>query len=101
MYILCDLKGQCLNHDHVVYEYMGAGCSKLRQPMRTIFALIRAQLLLLVFTISRDLSRECHVIKHKTPIVQFPIVQFRKFRDQSSRGLCLNDFEKSAHPNRA
>ena len=26
MFILCDLKGQCLNHDHVahVYEYMGA-----------------------------------------------------------------------------
>ena len=24
MYILCDLKGQCLNHDHVahVYDYM-------------------------------------------------------------------------------
>ena len=31
MFILCDLKGQCLNHDHVahVYEYMGAECSKL------------------------------------------------------------------------
>ena len=31
MYILCDLKGQCLNHDHVahVYEYTGAECSKL------------------------------------------------------------------------
>ena len=29
MYILCDLKGQYLNHDHVahVYEYMGAECS--------------------------------------------------------------------------
>ena len=26
MYILCDLKGQCLNHDHVVYEYMIAEC---------------------------------------------------------------------------
>ena len=41
MYILCDLKGQCLNHDHVahVYEYIGAECSKLRQPMRAIFAL--------------------------------------------------------------
>ena len=35
MYILCDLKGQCLNHDHdaYVYEYIGAECSKLRQPM--------------------------------------------------------------------
>ena len=31
MFILYDLKGQCLNHDHVVhiYEYMGAECSKL------------------------------------------------------------------------
>ena len=46
MYILCDLKGQCLNHDHDahVYEYIGADCSKLRQPMRAIFALSRAQL---------------------------------------------------------
>ena len=28
MFILCDLKGQCLNHDHIahVYEYMGAEC---------------------------------------------------------------------------
>ena len=53
-YILCDLKGQCLilNHYHVahVYEYLGAECSKLRQPMRAIFALSRAQLLLLVVT---------------------------------------------------
>ena len=42
-FILCDLKGQCLNHDHVahVYEYMGAECSKLRQHMRAIFALSR------------------------------------------------------------
>ena len=22
MYILCDLKGQCLNHDHVMHMYM-------------------------------------------------------------------------------
>ena len=29
MYILCDLNGQCLNHGHVVYAYMGAECSKL------------------------------------------------------------------------
>ena len=57
MYILCDLKGQCLNHEHVahVYEYIGAECSKLRQPMRAIFALSRAQLLLLVVSITRSL----------------------------------------------
>ena len=55
-----------MNHDHVVYEYMGAECSKFRQPMRAIFALSRAQLPLLVVTRSRDLSRECHVTKHKT-----------------------------------
>ena len=69
MYILCDLKGRCLNHDHVAHvkEFKGAECSKLRQPMRAIFALSRAQLLLLVVTRSRDLSRECHVTKHKTP----------------------------------
>ena len=44
MFILCDLKGQRLNHDHVthVYEYMRPKCSKLRQPMRAIFALSRA-----------------------------------------------------------
>ena len=77
--ILCDLKGQCLNHDHVahVYEYKGAECSKLRQPMRAIFALSRAQLLLLVVTRSRDLSRECHVTKHKTPARSyFPLSNF-------------------------
>ena len=58
MYILCDLKGPCLNHDRVahVYEYIGAECSKLRQPMRAIFAQSRALLLLLVVTRSRDLS---------------------------------------------
>ena len=41
MHILCGLKGQFLNHDHVahVYEYMGAECSKLRQPMSAIFAI--------------------------------------------------------------
>ena len=41
MYIVWDLKGQCLNHDRVahVYEYIGAECSKLRQPMRAIFML--------------------------------------------------------------
>ena len=39
MYILCDLKGQCLNHNHVanVYEYIGAKRSKLRQPMRSCY----------------------------------------------------------------
>ena len=64
MYILCDLKGQCLNHDHVVYEHMGAECSKLRQPIRgASFALSCVQLL--VVTRSRNLSRECHVTKHK------------------------------------
>ena len=69
MYILCDLKGRCLNYDHVahVYEYIGAECSKLRQLMRAIFTLSHAQLLLLVVMRSRDLSRECHVTKHKTP----------------------------------
>ena len=77
MFILCDLKGQCLNHDHVahVYEYMGAECSKLRQPMRAIFALSRTQLL--VVTRSRELSRECHVTKHKTPArSNFPLSNF-------------------------
>ena len=44
---------------------MGAECSKNRQPMRAILALSRAQLLLIVVTRSRDLSRECHVTKHK------------------------------------
>ena len=67
MYILCGLKGQCLNHDQVahVYEYMGAECSKLRQPMRAIFALSRPQLILLVVSRSCDLSRECHMTKKK------------------------------------
>ena len=55
MYILCDLKGQYLNHDHVahVYEYMGAGCS--RQRMHAIFALSRA---VAIATRSRDLLRD-------------------------------------------
>ena len=104
MYILCDLKGQCLNHDHVahVYEYIGAECSKLRQPMRAICALSRAQLLLLVVTRSRDLSRECHVTKHKTPArSNFPLSNFEnsgiiKFSSSSStrRGLRSKNFEK-------
>ena len=106
MYILCDLKGQCLNHDHVVYEYMGAVCSKLRQPMRAIFALSRAQLLLLVVTRSRDLSRECHVTKHKTPArSNFPLSDFENcetiqfsLSSSTSRGLCPKNFEKRAHP---
>ena len=106
MYILCGLKGQCLilNHDQVdnVYEYMGAECSKLRQPMREIFVLSRAQLLLLVVTRSRDLSRECHVTNHKTPArSNFPLSNFEssgtiQFSSSSStsRGLCPNNFEK-------
>ena len=108
MYILCDLKGQCLNHDHVahIYEYIGAECSKLQQPMRAIFALSRAQLLLLVVTRSRDLSRECHVTKHKTPAKSnFPLSNFENsgtipFNSSSftSSGLCPKNFEKRAHP---
>ena len=60
MFILCDLKGECLNHVHVAHvcENMGAECSKLQQLMRAIFALSRTQLLLLVVTKSRELSRE-------------------------------------------
>ena len=79
MCILCNLKGQCLNHDLVahVYEYMGAEGSKLRQHMRAIFAVSRAQFLLLVVTRSRELSRECHVTKHKTPArSNFPLSNF-------------------------
>ena len=96
-----------MNHDHVVYEYMGAECSKLRQPMRAILALSRAQLLLIVVTRSRDLSRECHVTKHKTPAKSnFPMsnfensgtIQFSSSRS-TSRGLCPKNFEKRAHPN--
>ena len=96
-----------MNHDHVVYEYMGAECSKLRQPMRAILALSRAQLLLIVVTRSRDLSRECHVTKHKTPArSNFPMssfensgtIQFSSSRS-TSRGLCPKSFEKRAHPN--
>ena len=108
MYILCDLKGQCLNHDHVahVYKFKGAECSKLRQPMRAIFALSRAQLLLLVFTRSRDLSRECHVTKHKTPAKSnFPLSNFENsgtipFSSSSytSRRLCPKNFDIRAHP---
>ena len=90
-----------------VYEYMGAECSKLRQPMRAILALSRAQLLLIVVTRSRDLSRECHVTKHKTPArSNFPMsnfensgtIQFSSSRS-TSRGLCPKNFEKRAHPN--
>ena len=99
-----------MNHDHVVYEYMGAECSKLRQPMRAILALSRAQLLLIVVTRSRDLSRECHVTKHKTPAKSnFPMsnfensgtIQFSSSRSTSRlRGLCPKNFEKRAHPNK-
>ena len=85
---------------------MGAECSKLRQPMRAIFALNRAQLLLLVVTRSRDLSRECHVTKHKTPArSNFPLSNFEnsgtiQFSSSSStsRGLCPKKIEKRAHP---
>ena len=86
---------------------MGAECSKLRQPMRAILALSRAQLLLIVVTRSRDLSRESHVTKHKTPArSNFPMfnfensgtIQFSSSRS-TSRGLCPKNFEKRAHPN--
>ena len=74
--------------------------------MRAIFALSRAQLLLLVVTISRDLSREYHVTKHKTPArSNFPLSNFEnswtiQFNSSSStsRGLCPKNFEKRAHP---
>ena len=74
--------------------------------MRAIFALCRAQLLLLVITISRDLSREYHVTKHKTPArSNFPLSNFEnswtiQFSSSSStsRRLCLKNFEKRAHP---
>ena len=86
---------------------MGTECSKLRQPMPAIFALSRAQLLLLVVTRSRDLSRECHVTKHKTPArSNFPLSNFEhsgtiQFSSSSStsRGLCPKNFEKRAHTN--
>ena len=107
MFILCDLKRQCLNHDHVahVYEYMGAECSKLRQPMLAIFALSRAQLLLLVVTRSRELARECHVTKHKTPArSNLPLSNFENFgtiqfssSSSTRRGLCPKNFEKRAY----
>ena len=85
---------------------MGAECSKLRQPMRAILALSRAQLLLIVVTRSRDLSRECHVTKHKTPArSNFPMSNFENFGTiqfsssrSTSRGLCPKNFEKRAHP---
>ena len=108
MFILCDLKGQCLNYDHVphVYEYMGAEFSKLRQPMRAIFTLSPAQLLLVVVTRSREMSRECHVTKHKTParsnfqLSNYEIYGTIQFSSSSStrRGLCPKIFEKMAHP---
>ena len=75
---------------------MGAECSKLRQPMRAIFALSRAQLIFLVVTRSRELSRECHVTKHKTPArSNFPLSNFENSgtiqfssSNSTSRGLC-------------
>ena len=92
-------------HDQNVF--VQAECSKLRQPMRAILALSRAQLLLIVVTRSRDLSRECHVTKHKTPAKRnFPMsnfensgtIQFSSSRS-TSKGLCPTNFEKRAHPN--
>ena len=83
---------------------MGAECSKLRQPMRAIFALSRAQLLFLVVTRSQDLSRECHVTKHKTPARRnFPLSNFEnsgtiQFSSSSSTSLCPKNFEKRVHP---
>ena len=104
MYILCDLKGQCLNYDHVahVYECMGVyvmfkistahACNLRAKP--------RAQLLLLVVTRSYNLSRECRVTKHKTPARKnFPMSNFKnsgtiRFNSSSStsRGLCPKNF---------
>ena len=89
-----------------VYEYMGAEYSKLRQPMRAILSLSRVQLLLLVVTISREMSCECHVTKHKTPArSNFPLSNFKnsgtiQFSSSSStsRGLYPKSFEKRAHP---
>ena len=96
MFILCDLKGQCLNHVAHVYEYMVAERSKLRQHMYAVEALSRAQLLLLVITRSRELSRKCHVTIHKTPArSNFPLSNFEnsgtiQFSSSSStcKGLC-------------
>ena len=67
----------------------------------------RAQLLLIVVTRSRDLSRECHVTKHKTPArSNFPMSNFENSgtiqfssSTSTSRGLCPKNFEKRAHPN--
>ena len=85
---------------------MGAECSKLRQHMREIFALGRAQMLLLVVTRSRGLSRECHVTKHRTPArSNFSLSNFKnsgtiRFSSSSStsRELCRRIFDKTAHP---
>ena len=84
---------------------MGAECSKLRQPMPAIFALCRAQLLLLVVTRSQDQSGECHVTKHKMPArSNFTLSNFEnsgtiQFSSLSStsRRLCPKNFEKRAH----
>ena len=80
MDILCDLKEQYLNHDHVahVYEYMGAECS--RQRMHAIFALSRAVAIASCYEITWPVtrSRECHVTKHKTPArSDFPLSNFK------------------------
>ena len=76
------------------------GCaSKILKKGRTL-------LLLIVVTRSRDLSRECHVTKHKTPArSNFPMsnfensgtIQFSSSRS-TSRGLYPKKIEKRAHP---
>ena len=99
MFILCDLKGQCLNHDHVAHDMSIRELSVQNFDSRT-------QLLLLVVTRSCELSRECHVTKHKTQArSNFPLSNFEnsgtiQFSSSSStsRGLCPKNFEKRAHP---
>ena len=52
------------------------------------------QLLLVVVTRSRELSRECHVTKHKTPArSNFQTIQFSS-SSSTSRGLCPKNFKK-------
>ena len=51
----------------IFHEEMELEHTEKVKPMRAIFALSRAQFLLLVVTRSRDRSRECHVTKHKMP----------------------------------
>ena len=78
----------------------------LHTTIRAIFALSRAQLLLLVVTRSRDLSCECHVTKQKMPArSNFPLSNFENsgtiqfsLSSSTSRGLCPKNLEKRAHP---